>query len=525
MKSILLCAAFFLFLSNFSLAEDAGPTGFQAILKKRKEEADKVQAQEDVQKEVVVEKEEKTPEPTHAKAKKEKKKKPAEPKVASEKKDAEAASTAEKPKVEAAAEEPQLKTKVSGFAAVEHEISRRYGYNVNSATPNFDSHYPNSTEENINVLSNIQFEMSKDKTNLVSVVQMGEIYYGDSASGGVGGAKQKVFLLRNLYITQNFNDSLGADAGIYPLVADPRSFVVADNYSVLKLTYKNSFLSATAWYTPSAKDIPSVTSTVPDKLFGAYASFELPKKNKVTLYGIGRHNQETLIDRDEVTSVVGRNHYTWAGTTMEYKGIDPLAIEATGIENWSKFKPIEGSTAGDSVRSNLLDAKITYSFASPQIDLSIEGLRTSGSDTGYKADTGQRVVGKRHNFNSPIAACYLMTIGCSDGVDDAPGSPKESIVGNLNLNEGVQYLIYKAAWSPIKSLTLMGRFGKIKSTHPNFTTKGNGIGDEYDLNIAYELSAGAVLSFDAARLKPGNYYDPNTRDMAQLYATKLKYSF
>jgi hypothetical protein len=427
-------------------------------------------------------------------------------------------------------EEP-LRFKASGFVSVEHEMISQYGVNASvfSAAAN-----PKSFS-GTNIFSNIAFELSKDRTTFVSLFELGEIYFGVTNSpnsspvaiGGGAGTNEntRVLELRNIYLAHDLTDHLTLRAGKITTASDPRSFIANDHIASIQATYKTDLSEGLLWFGNVGSNLPGDTR-VRDIYAGFNGTLGFLSKIKGTVFVVGRsRGGETLAVETSPGSGTYANEsldtgYLWAGGTFDYQGFNPVAFQFTGIGNWGSAT--NGAGISESLKAYLLDTRVSFSLPGPELSFTLEGLLTSGAANATSG--GNSIFGARKNFQSPVNASYLLTLATSDGVDDAPGSAKgmANYVGTLSQPEGLQFLVLTASKNLTSKLTTTLRFGLLSAAAAS-STGSKAMGHEYDVNAVYQLSPSTTLQLDYAALVPGEFYA--TRDLAQLFATKIRFAF
>jgi hypothetical protein len=422
-----------------------------------------------------------------------------------------------------------LNVKFSGFAWVENEDSRNFGYNGNSGIRNFDQSAAGSQHAFSSFLSNLQMDISKDKTNFTTVLEIGEIFNGEATSGGAQGGRVNIMEVRNAYLTHELNSSWSFKAGLLPLSSDPNGFIVSDHFSGAVAEYKSAGFSASLWSAKAFENkpgvVPGVTPNakgIADQYWGLSTQPKFGENSKLTAYWVMRRNAENLVDPNTSTKFDGVSQYGWYGGTYDLTVNDHLALQGTGIYNDTKFSSIDG--LADSARGTLFDAKVIASWKPLGFELLFEGLATSGASDSVDATQGASIAGKRQGFNSPDpGSAYLFTIATSDGADDAPGAPKESIIAHLSQPEGLQIVLVKASQTFNDKWSGFVRVGKLQTKAASAVTGSRDLGNEIDLNATYELSPGTTLQVDYGYLKPGTFFEQ--KDAAQMLTTRLKFSF
>lgn len=189
---------------------------------------------------------------------------------------------------EEAADSP-IKFEASGFAGVEYEISRNFGYDTGgtglTAAPNFANTGVVRPKRRVgSFFSNISATASKDQTSLTGVLEIGEIYFGDSGTGGAQGARaNNVFELRNLYLTHQAPYDITAKAGVITSISDPRSFIYNDHTASLHAAYSGAFLDVSAWHGSAQKSRPTANYQH-DRFSSIQASLKTISGLKNTMY-------------------------------------------------------------------------------------------------------------------------------------------------------------------------------------------------------------------------------------------------
>lgn len=422
-------------------------------------------------------------------------------------------------------DESPVEFKYSGFATIEHERVSHYGYdkggNGLTAVPNFTTgNYTTDT-----FFSDINLSLHKDRTTLQSILEIGEIYFGDQASGGAEGARKNIVKVRNLYLDHQLSTEFDAKAGVINSTTDPRSFIYSDHTSAAHLSYQGNLYNALIWYGVAQKELPTATTGSKDQFISLQFNLNFLTGIKNTIYYVYR-NQGGVNYANETTpgtfnTVVADSKSHWAGITFEYAGLDPLLVEASYIANWNRFPGASGVAANTSA-SYLADLKMGYTFAKSQITISAEGLMTPGAKAAVDPGTGNKVITKRKGFSSPVEASYLLTVATNDGVDDAPGTPKQSIIGNLSQDEGLRFLIGTISANLTKSITLFTRYGHLSSAAES-SQNSKQMGQEYDLGCNYQATPATNVSFDFGYFKPGAFFQ--NRNAATLGSLKYKLTF
>ena len=425
-------------------------------------------------------------------------------------------------------EESPIKFKFSGFAWTEWERTSRFGYDVGAGTqvaqPNFDPKVAQPNQSNLNFFSNVSFEIGKDNTSLVSLFEIGEVYFGDTSSGGAQGARAtNIFEVRNLYLNHDLSDRFSVRAGIVTTGSDPRSFIFNDHVATVQASYKTDLSEGLIWYGNSAQNRPAAPASR-DQYFGISGTLGFLSKIKATAFGLYRSKAgDSLAVSDGAGSYVtetGDSQYYWLGGTFESDALNPVGVQATAIGNWGRTVL---NKQEDHLTAYLADAKTTFVWDAPQATFTLEGLMTSGGKNVVDSGTGKQILGRRRGFASIIGAAYLLTVATSDGVDDAPGSPKQSIIGNLGMDEGLRALVFSTSINLNKKTTGLVRLGHLSSAEGSSATGKTSLGNEIDLEGVYQLSPSTSLQGDFGVFYPGDFYTLTAS--ANLAALKMKFSF
>ena len=435
----------------------------------------------------------------------------------------------EVPAAAAAGGDAPLTFKASGFAHVEWEQTSNFGYNGTGTgqgnITNFDATQANNKQSVVSFLSNVQFDLTKDKTTMTTIFEVGEILDGESASGGAVGGRAKILEVRNMYLTQAFDANWSLKAGLLALQSDPNAYVVADHYSSALLGYTKDNITASLWRGKAANNKPGLSTTSssyvnPDTYTGFWIQDQFNDSHKGHLYGVYRNTTENLWDNTGSASVQGASNYSWLGVTFEHTLAEGLTFNWTAIGNQGSWKADSGSLT-DTYSASLYDAKIGYSVKKWNTDFTLEGMGTTGASDQTSA-SGIATIGKRKSF-AANGVSYLLTIATSDGLDEAPGVPKESIIGGINQAEGLQVVVLKANTTFNDKWSGFVRYGTVKSAANSSATNSSALGTETDIQATYQLSKGALLQFDGAIFSPGSFYAK--KDAAQFFGTRWKFSF
>lgn len=425
-------------------------------------------------------------------------------------------------------EESPLQFKASGFAWIEHDRSTNYGYDTGAGTQiaqqNFNSNASQSDQQNTNLFTNLSFELFKDRTSLVSTFEIGEIYFGDSASGGGQGTRAgNIFEVRNLYLSYEHSEQLIVRGGLITLSSDPRSFIYNDHTASLQATFKTDLTDGTIWYGNAQQHRPGAPRAQ-DAYLGLSGNYKLFFGISGTAYYVFRKKRgENYAVEDRTTtnayvSAEGSSHYHWLGTTLAYSGDSPIHLELTGIGNWIRSR---AAAFEKNYFAYLLDGKVSYTLGAFRI--SAEGLLTPGGKDLTDASTGQTILDRRKSFISPIGASYLLSIATSDGADDAPGAPRQSTLASLSQNEGLKVGVLTLSADLNKRTNAYVRYGKLSSRAPASPNRGTDMGQELDVGGLYQITPSTILQLDYGRFYPGDFFAK--RDTATLFAARVKYNF
>ncbi len=426
------------------------------------------------------------------------------------------------------AQEPSaVQVKASGYLALEHEITKRYGYENLATNPqaNFRSQEPQSYQRNTNILSNFGIEVSKDKTTAVGLFEIGELYYG--RGGAIQGARQtNVFEVRNLHLTHALSDVVSLKGGIIPTNSDPRAFVFSDHLASIQAAYTTSLTDGNFWY--GGANSTSVGTKPRDErtYFGWNSNLKTISGFRPTLFWVHQNHineQFAVSNGSGGYDTFGSDFaYNWIGAHVVVDRFAPVTWEATGIYLSGKGKVIQRP---ESLNSYLLNSKLSYSISPWSTVFSLEGVMTPGAEGVNNGTTP--ILGKRKAFYSPVDTSYMMTIATSDGADDAPGSTKSMPAGGLSTAEGLRMAIVSVTTKPSDDWTVLARAGYLGSAHKS-SAYGKKIGVEFDLQASYQWTPSTAFQFDYARFEPGSYFDSRGYfkfDAAELMTLKTKFSF
>ena len=436
------------------------------------------------------------------------------------------------PLEEAKPEESPLRWKVQGFAWVEHERTAKFGFDqgvtnasgtvVQSPQANFTSNGPQPRQSNSNFFANFGVEAGKDRTNLVSLFEVGEVYFGDTSSGGAQGTRAgNIFEVRNLFLDHEVSKSLSIRGGLITTASDPRSFIFNDHIGSIAAAFKTDLSEGSFWYGNASQNRPAAQA-LQDSYMGlngtlgflsgikgsAFAVYRARSGERYAVQGASGLNQENT-DTESV----------WLGGTFETDAKNALSGQVTLIGNSNS---VTSGSQKSSYQSYLLDIKGNYSLSERYV-LSLEGLSTPGAKDARDTASGNPILGKRRAFVSPVGVSYLLSVATSDGADDAPGTPKQSTIANLGLEEGLRIAVATLNFTVSRKTSALLRFGYLASAESSATTDSNEIGQEIDAQLIHNLTPTMSLQLDYGYFTPGPYF--SNREAAELIALRTKFSF
>lgn len=427
-------------------------------------------------------------------------------------------------------DESPIKFKFSGFASVEHERTSFFGFDAGNtstsqgAQPNFSQGAGQTSQSNTNFFSNLNFELSRDRTSLVSIFEIGEIYFGDTASGGGQGARVgNIFEVRNLYLSHRLTEQFALSGGVITTNSDPRGFIFSDHIAGVQLKYSTDVLNGMLWYGNAFQNRAGAAKNR-DHYLGFNASYVWSPEFTSSLFGISRFKalDQFAVDPTGAGTFsvsTSNSKYYWAGTNIAAT-LGNFKLDLTGIGNWVRLK---GADISSNSFAYLADAKMSYLWSAPQVTFTLEGLATPGATGVTESTTNRQIASKRKNFVSPVGTGYLMTIATSDGLDDSVGTPKQSIIGNLGMDEGLRVAVFSTAVGLTKKLTLLTRWGYLMTAAASSATGSKQLGHEGDVQAVYQVTPSTTLQLDYAKFFPGKFY--SERNPADLAAAKMKFVF
>ncbi len=413
-----------------------------------------------------------------------------------------------------------LKLEFSGMAWLEYERTAHFGYDGTGAQPNFDSGATQGKTNNMNFFANLGLTASRAETKAVSLFEMGEIFFGDSASGAAQGARQKIIEVRNLYLEHGFSPTVTGRGGIISTASDPRAFIFSDHLASVQASLKSESAEMLLWYGNANQNRVGATPTR-DAYVGFSITTELSILGKGAIFGTYRSlaGDSFAVDQSGTyVATTGDSNYYWIGGTFDLTHEGPWSTQATLIGNFGKTSL---GTTESSHSAYLADARITYNWLDKKTSFTLEGLMTPGA-AATDAGTGKVIAGRRKNFMSPVGTSYLMTIATSDGADDAPGSLKESTIATLGQEEGLRIAVFTATHVFSEQLTGFARVGMIR-TAVNGANGSTRIGEEIDIGWAYKLTPETTLQVDWGHFMPGPFFA--LRAPADLFAARMKFAF
>ncbi len=423
--------------------------------------------------------------------------------------------------------EKPLSFEFSGFAFIEQERTANFGYDQGTtsqtAMRNFDSSFANSTVNNTSLLSNMNFVLTKDRSQITSILEMGEVYFGNSATGGgVGARSNAVFELRDFYLTQTLNDKLSFRGGIVPLISDARGLVFNDHIGALQFIFKNDLTESTLWYGQATNNRPGASKNR-DLYLNLKSDWKLAEIHNLSFFGLMRDLSNETFASATSSSVAGSSKYYWYGFDYNVELFKNFTPDITFIYNSGEFTSQDGRH-NDSMSAYLADLKLKYEWAKSDLIFTFESLWTSGERNSFDSTANAEKLGKRDHFNSIVGASYLLTLTTSDGADDSVGTPKQSTLASLSQREGLNINVAAVTYNFSKRLTSTIRYGHLSAREKNSSTNSSELGQEYDFTTLYSMTPTTELQFDAAYFDPGAYYAYH-KDAASLASLKLKLKF
>lgn len=417
-----------------------------------------------------------------------------------------------------AEEGSSFKFKASGWGVVENESIENFGDGV---TSNFNKNDANNSTNDTSLLLNLNFEASKDNMKLTSVLEVGEVYFGDSATGGSQGTRGKNIEVRELNLEEKYGENWFFKVGLITVNADPRGFVFADNIAGATIRREGPNGDGLLWSGVSTGSTPT-TRTVRDTYIGYNQAYKFNENSVLTGFLTYRSTRETFTAKDLVTSVSGKSSYYWYGLNYDQKGIfEKGHVQLNAIANQSQFKAEEtsGSSESDNNTAWLSHLRADYEVHNGWT-AGVDYLATSGTDASG-------ILGERKNFasGSPISA-YLLTIATSDSADGAAGSARSNAsnqIGRLDLGHGLRVAVLSVEGTVAENLTALVRYGQIKTAKKNTATDSDDYGSETDLKLQYKASKYTSWLLEGAIFDPGSYFA--NQDNAKLVSVAYRLDF
>ena len=427
-------------------------------------------------------------------------------------------------KAESTPVEESWKFKFGGWAFVEYEALKNLGEGITSP---YDSNDAFSQQHDTNLLSNLQFTATKDRLTFDSILEVGEVFFGDPPAangggdtGGNQGLRAKIIELRNFNLQEEFSKNWFFKAGLWSVNADPRGFILSDHHAGAQVRHEDDITSTQLWYADA-------TDSKPGKVVNgdSYIGLSHNQKygdNNYTAFAVHRSTRESFVDKDLVTSVTGESKYTWLGVNNVMKNILGLTnFEQSVIVDQSNFK---GDHGGPTDSNN---GWLAHIRADKDIEggwnLALDALGTSGVDDSRA--NGTQVLGQRKNFASPDPSeAYLLTVVTSDGADDAPGSARTTNnPGRLDLDEGLRIAVFTVSKNFGEKFETFVRYGQVMTAVSRLGTDSKDYGHEIDLHVKYKSTKNTSWILDYGLFTPGKYF--TQRDEASLTSLRYRLDF
>lgn len=413
-----------------------------------------------------------------------------------------------------------FKFKTSGWGLVENETLENFGDGV---TANFNKDDANNSQNDTNLLLNLKFEASKDYLKLESILEVGEIYFGDSATGGNQGLRGKNVEVRYLNVEEKYGNNWYFKVGLFLVNADPRGFVFSDGLTGASLRYETESYTTQLWSGAGTASKPGNPVT-PDTYTGLTHNQRFNEDTQLTVFGAYRSTRESFTDKDLVTTQSGVSRYYWLGLNYDSQKIAGNGhVEANVILNQSQFKAENGGPT-DSNNAWLGHVRLDYQVYEAW-KVGLDTLATSGSDVARAG--GTQVLGERKNFASPApSSAYLLTIATNDSADDMAGSTRAvsaNHIGRLDLDQGLRMAVFSVEGDLNENWSVLIRYGQIKSAYKNVTTDSTDYGREADLKVKFKASKNTSWTFEGGVFDPGSYFA--NQDNAKLVSLAYKLEF
>lgn len=411
-----------------------------------------------------------------------------------------------------------FKFKASGWGVVENETLENFGDGVAS---NFDKNDPNNSTSDTNLLLNLNFEATKDNLKLTSILEVGEIFFGDSTTGGAQGTRQKNIEVRELNLEEKYGDNWYFKVGLLGVSADPRGFVFADNISGASVRHEGQSGDAILWAGSATAPTPT-THTSRDTYAGYNQAYKFNEDSALTGFLVYRSTRETFTEKDLVTTTAGKSQYYWAGVNYDQKGIlEKGHVQVNAIMNQAEFKAEDTGTSKetDSNSGWLGHIRADYEVHTGWT-AGLDYLATSGTDAAG-------VLGERKSFASPApSSAYLLTIATSDSADTAAGSTRTNAanhIGRLDLAQGLRLAVVSVEGALGESVNALVRYGQIKTAKKNSATDSDDYGSEVDLKVQYKSSKYTSWILEGAVFDPGSFFA--NQDNAKLVSLAYRLDF
>lgn len=416
---------------------------------------------------------------------------------------------------EAEKDEGSFQLKTSGWGIVENESLENFGDGVGA---NFDKNDANNSSNDTNLLLNLGFEAKKDNLKLTSLLEVGEIFFGDSATGGGQGTRAKNIEVRELNIEEKYAENWYFKVGLFGVSADPRGFVFADIVSGGTLRHEGQSSESSLWAGTAAAPTPT-NQTTRDTYVGLNHIQKFGEQSSLTGFATYRATRGTVTDSDLATTLTGESKYYWLGASYDQKGIfEKGHVQLNAIASQAQFKE---ANPGKSDSNNGWLAHL-------RADYEVHTGWTAGLD--YLATSGSKssnVIDERKNFASPApSAAYLLTIATSDSADGAAGSTRTNAanqIGRLDLGEGLRLAVVSVEGALGESGSVLLRYGQIKTAVKNATTDSDDYGSEVDVKLQYKVSKYTSWILEGAVFDPGSYFA--NQDNAKLVSLAYRLDF
>jgi hypothetical protein len=423
----------------------------------------------------------------------------------------------------------EINTDVKGQLTLEGERSNRYGYDqgsttnpIASASPNFSASPGAAGRNTLSLLGHIKAIVKRDHSQLFSHFQIGEIYFGDSTTGGGGASRSSnPFKLAQLYLEHSSAEEgqWTIKGGMQMMDLDPQGLIFSDYLPGFYGSYHWSGIRAEGWMGWATKSRPAATAFGQDQ-YGALrishtgdhwnnAIFFLERQQANVNFGrlvAGSSSPETL---------TGKNRNRWFGLFSKFNG-SIFSPELMLAFNSSRFR--HPSVGTDNMNSYLVSGRLEGDFS--PIKASLRFLLTPGASNA--SDSGNRILGRRKAFSAPVLYSYWLNIATNDGWEEYPGSQKQSAFGGHNADEGLRMLVSELRYGEEKRWQAYGRFAWLASAAPS-SQSSKAMGVEWNLGAHLHLSEGNKLLFDSGIFSPGAFY--RDRRTASLFTTRYQMLF